>query len=190
MAAMNRVVLWIMINGAFLILSCVQKVKPTIPREGISAPVPDKAGAMRGNGNNKNPRRTASLFEIEGTYTLKKNGSGCKMILEILNNGSAFSYKLLTDTRELQGTVSLRLNEPGTGYYITLKGIKWSEYEGPLSFDEKGEEIEKYAEPPEGVEGSIYQDAIAIQNTGNSMNYYVQIGECDLKFIHLDKQES
>lgn len=70
--------------------------------------------------------------------------------------------------------------------YLTLKNIEWSENEG-IS-DDGGEPIEDDIGLPQEIQGELYKNEIAIQNYGNSMNYYVKFGECDLKYIHLIKK--
>lgn len=40
---------------------------------------------------------------------------------------------------------------------------------------------------PQDIVGVLYENEITIQNYGNAMNYYVQLGACDVKYIHLIK---
>ncbi|MFV0470407.1 MAG: hypothetical protein ACK5L7_00005, partial [Paludibacteraceae bacterium] len=77
-------------------------------------------------------------------------------------------------------------NDKKDGYYLTLKNIEWSENEGAL--DEEGEQVDDSVELPKEIQGVLYKNEITIQNTGNSMNYYVKIAECDQKYIHLIKK--
>ena len=84
--------------------------------------------------------------------------------------------------------VSIKINEEKNGYYITLESIEWSDYRGMIEYDDDGDEIDKELRLPIGIDGILYEDEIVIQNSGNSMNYYVKLGECDLKYIHLIKE--
>lgn len=129
----------------------------------------------------------AYLFPIEGQYLLEKNEGNCTMELNIYYNKKQLSYRLETSTRRLHGDVLITLNEKRDGYYITLKGIEWSEYGGPATPD-KNEEQEEEPVLPQDVEGVLYENEITIQNSGNAMNYYVKLGDCDLKYIHLIKK--
>ncbi|MCH5720093.1 hypothetical protein [Niabella hibiscisoli] len=131
---------------------------------------------------------TKYLFEIEGLYKLTDTIGDCKMELRIFRNKKQFNYQLKTATRQWQGDVLLSFNEKKDGYYITLKGIEWSEYEGVVDPDEQDEQPEEEKALPQEVQGVLYNNEITIQNTGNSMNYYVKFGDCDLKYIHLIKR--
>jgi len=128
------------------------------------------------------------FFEIEGLYTLADTNSCCKMELRIHRNKKQFNYQLNTATRQWQGDVLLTVNEKKDGYYITLQGIEWSEYEGVVDPDEPEEELKEETAFPQDVQGVFYYNEITIQNTGNSMNYYVKFDDCDLKYIHLVKK--
>ena len=126
------------------------------------------------------------LFEIEGNYKLKKDViTDCKISLSLLYKNGILKYNMETNTRKLSGDAEIELNENRDGYYITLKDIKWSEYLGTI--DNDGAESENDLPLPEDIQGVLYKDEITIQNSGNSMNYYVKLGECDVKYIHLIK---
>ena len=126
------------------------------------------------------------LFDIEGNYTLKKDVvTDCKIFLSLFHKNGVLKYNMETNTRKLSGNVEIELNENKDGYYITFKNIEWSEYLGAI--DTEGETSEEDLPLPQDIQGVLYKDEITIQNTGNAMNYYVKIGECDMKYIHLIK---
>ena len=130
--------------------------------------------------------KQTTLFEIAGNYILEDNDTDCKFDLSLYYKNDQLFYQLHTNTRKLTDKAEIELNEKKDGYYITFNNIEWSENEGAL--DDDGEQIDKELVLPTTVQGVLYKDKISIQNTGNAMNYYVKIGECDLKFIHLIRQ--
>lgn len=123
------------------------------------------------------------LFDIEGEYSFKDELTGCKINLTLFYTNNQLKYKLKTNTRELTDNATLLLNEEKNGYYITFENIEYSEYLGAL--DEEGNTSEANLALPQDVEGVLYKNEITIQNGGNAMNYYVKLGECDVKYIHL-----
>ena len=90
-----------------------------------------------------------------------------------------------TNTRKLSGIAKIDLNERKDGYNITFENIEWSEYLGAI--DPEGETSEEDLPLPQDIGGVLYKNEITIQNYGNAMNYYVKLGECDVKYIHLVK---
>lgn len=127
------------------------------------------------------------LFPVEGNYTLEQHDVNCKMNLTIYRNNGQFYYRLKTGKQQWKGDVVITPNEKQDGYYITLKDIEWSEYEGTINFDEEDIEEQDDIALPQEVQGVLYENEITIQNTGNAMNYYVKFGDCDLKYIRLVK---
>ena len=127
----------------------------------------------------------ASPNEVESTVTKKIEDAVSSM--ENIKKINANSYESLSVVIiTLTDKAEIELNEKKDGYYITFNNIEWSENEGAL--DDDGEQIDKEIVLPTTVQGVLYKNEITIQNTGNAMNYYVKIGECDLKFIHLIRQ--
>ena len=122
-------------------------------------------------------------FPIEGTYVTEDDDSTCKMKLTLSYKADQLVYKLTTNTRTLTDKAEIELNEHKDGYYLTLKNIEWSENEGALN--DEGEPTNPDITLPTEIQGALEKNQITIQNAGNSMNYYIQIGECDLKYIHL-----
>ena len=129
------------------------------------------------------PGDAPTLFNIEGNYSIEENESNCKMKLKLYYKNNQLYYQLATNTKKYADRAKIELNEKKDGYYITFNNIEWSENEGAL--DDEGEPLDKEITLPQEVEGVMYKDKITIQNAGNAMNYYVKIGDCDLKFIHL-----
>ncbi len=127
------------------------------------------------------------LFDFTGDYILDPGDVNCKMELNIYPDKKQFAYRLKTNTRQLHGDVVITPNEKQDGYYITLKGIEWSEYEGAATPEEDEIKEQDDMALPQEVQGVLYENEITIQNTGNAMNYYVKFGDCDLKYIHLVK---
>ena len=114
---------------------------------------------------------------LEGNYvsiTIDGNET-CKMTIEIQNYFKGnYKYKLKTEKRDLKGRLQLSFDQEE--YIVYFKGIKFSE-------PRKGFENEY-------ISASVHNDTIKIQNYGNSMNNYVQINECDQKFIYLVKDKN
>ena len=133
-----------------------------------------------------NPNLESELFVIEGIYFFYNDVSKCSLRLDIVKENEYYRYNLKTNTRNLSGSISLNLNEESDGYYVSLDGIEWSENDGPLNAE--GAPIEGNIILPQGIKGSIYKAEIVIQNYGNAMNSYLQLGECDEKYILLKKE--
>ena len=127
-----------------------------------------------------------NIFPIEGEYAIDNEDSSCEMNLILSYKGNQLVYKLTTNTRTLADQAEIELNENKDGYYLTLKNIEWSENEGALN--DEGEATDPDITLPTEVQGVLEKNQITIQNGGNSMNYYVKIGECDAKYIHLIKK--
>jgi hypothetical protein len=134
-------------------------------------------------------KRAESAKQIEGTYVVingPDESGKCTMTIIIEKASGGYTYKFSTESRSLSGELSVEATEGKDGYYINLEGIEWSEYEGAL--DDEGEA--KAKEPldlPIGINGVIIDNEITIQNTGNSMNYYVKLEDCGKKYIRLRK---
>jgi hypothetical protein len=131
-------------------------------------------------------------INIEGVYVVfnePDEAEKCAITITIQKAGEEYNYKFKTESRSLVGKVSLELNEDKDGYYITFEGIEWSEYEGELVMDKDGDyHAKEELELPVGINGLIQENQITIQNYGNSMNSYTQLGECGKKYIILKKQ--
>lgn len=133
--------------------------------------------------------------DIEGTYIYESNSDiNEKAVLTISENNQGFIYNLKTSARNVSGKISITDEDGST--YLTLEGIKWDEYLGDVSKEmDSGSETEdtiQENEPeikiPVGIGALLDVNEIVIQNGGNSMNYYVKLGEIDEKYIHFVKQ--
>lgn len=144
------------------------------------------AGALSSNTITRDSIRY--LFDFTGDYILEPADVNCKMELNIYLYEKQFAYRLKTNTRQLHGDVVITPNEKQDGYYITLKDIEWSEYEGAMNSVEDDIQEQEDIVLPQEVQGVLYENEITIQNTGNAMNYYVKFGDCDLKYIRLVKK--
>ncbi|RLJ69615.1 hypothetical protein [Pedobacter alluvionis] len=127
-----------------------------------------------------------TIFPIDGTYVIENDDPSCEMTLMLSYQADQLVYKLTTNKRTLTDKAEIELNESKDGYYLTLKNIEWSENEGTL--DDEGEPIDPDITLPTEIQGVLEKNQITIQNTGNVMNYYVKIEECNAKFIRLIKK--
>ena len=57
------------------------------------------------------------------------------------------------------------------------------------AIDPEVEASEENVTSPEEIQRVIYENKITIQNYGNAMNYYVKPGDCDIKYIYLNREE-
>lgn len=138
---------------------------------------------LENNPKNNIEKNEKLLFDIEGEYSFKANVTDCKINLTLYYTNNQLKYKLKTNTREIFDNASLELNETKDGYYIILENIEWSEYLGAL--DEEGNPIEENLSLPQEISGELNKNEIIIQNYGNAMNYYMKLGECDVKYLYL-----
>ncbi len=130
-------------------------------------------------------------FDAIGTYTAQGNDADveneCEMTLMVFKKDNTYSYQLKTSKRMVSGKASFTKGEGQNEYYINLEGLPWEEYKGDIS-NQADNKIAENIEIPISVDGEITEGEILIQNLGNAMNYYVKIGECGSKFIHLVRQ--
>ena len=124
-------------------------------------------------------------FRVEGDYI--SDDTDCKIKLTLFYDNGQLKYKMQTDTRTLSDNAEI--SQEDDTYYITFKNIEWSEYKGAIELDENGDEIDNDLGLPEDIQGVLNADEITIQNEGNAMNYYVKLGECGVKYIHLVRQK-
>ena len=125
---------------------------------------------------------------IEGIYKTENSENKietCNLTLTITKKNGKYSYNYKSESRTLNGKVSFYRDIDEA--YITLEGIKWAEYEGDVTNQDDENYEEKDLELPIGIEGSISENEILIQNDGNNMNYYVKLNDCGVKYIHLKK---
>ncbi|WP_156166815.1 hypothetical protein [Pedobacter sp. BMA] len=128
--------------------------------------------------------------EIAGTYNIVNEPvetDKCSMTITISKDAKGYTYTFTSDSRSLKGKLSVETTAENNGYYITLEGIEWSEYEGPLD-DEGDPKAKEGLDLPVGVDALLQDHSITLQNYGNSMNYYVKLADCGKKYILLKKQ--
>jgi len=106
---------------------------------------------------------------LEGTY----KGTSCKISIQLRATKQGFRYHLITPKRNVMGTALISLNNKQ--YTVQLKGADMDEPSELRSNDY--------------ISFSLSKDTITLQNTGNAMNYYVQLQECDAKYIVMVKQK-
>lgn len=122
-------------------------------------------------------------IHVLGDYNYK-NESGCKITLSITKSNKGYHFYYQTSKRQLKGAVTFSRDLDEEQVYINLHGIKWAEDGGDLTNETN---IAEDRELPTVVQGLLDSNEIVIQNTGNAMNYYVKLSDCDEKFIHLKK---
>ena len=173
-----------------VLFSCTNNNRPVVP--GVVKDTVVKSDS--GQNTKPIPQQASPLSgakdEISGTYVIVNEpveADKCSMTITISKDTKGYSYTFTSDSRSLKGKLSVEANDEKNGHYITLEGIEWSEYEGPL--DDEGEPTSK--EPldlPVGIGALLQNDTISLQNYGNSMNYYLQLADCGKKYIVLKKQ--
>lgn len=130
--------------------------------------------------------------KYEGTYErvpLVDETGACPMTLVIDRNSTGYNYLLNLDKQHYSGKASI--SSEGNETFLTLEGIRWSEYEGDTSGedDETTQTSADSVEIPVGVGALVTDSGFVIQNTGNAMNYYVKFAGCDCKYINLVKRK-
>lgn len=130
----------------------------------------------------QNKNDIAGIYKIDNEESIAE----CDLTITFINTKKGYIFKLKSAKLDQSGKVSLKPTEDKKGFYFTLEGIEWSEYEGDIS-DEQQENSNDF-ELPIGIVGVISAGKIDIQNSGNAMNYYVQLADCDLKYIHMKRQ--
>jgi len=103
---------------------------------------------------------------ITGVYETAKEDSGsCPIKIIIKRQKTQYYYQIITNRRNKKGKVLL---DKSDAQYITFKGLPADENNGDL-------------------QGILSNHEILIQNTGNAMNQYTRLSECDKKYIRLVK---
>ena len=113
------------------------------------------------------PVDNKKLQEYVGTYKTDDEKS-CSINLTITLKADGLHYKIKTKTRNKEGHIKIvKMGEETYVNFIGLRGDK----------------------PKDQIEGLCADHKITIQNDGNAMNQYTNFGECDLKYIVLEKVE-
>lgn len=137
--------------------------------------------------------------EIVGIYTTESEWDDladlcdCPMRLKIEEEAGKYIYTLRISQIQYRGDVSLSReidHDNDETIYITLDGIPWAEWLGNIAHIEDEEDMPELMEIS-GVDGvwDSNRNSIMIQNTGNAMNYYVKLKECDCKYIYLSRKD-
>lgn len=123
--------------------------------------------------------------DISGSYEqADTTNEGCPISVTIWKSSSGYRYKLTNAQKHYTGKIKLERDAQSMG--IVFEGIPYAEYEGDVSqLDDQANRPQPKL--PVGVGGLLNGDTILIQNYGNAMNYYVQFGGCQAKFITLVK---
>jgi len=126
---------------------------------------------------------------VLGDYVVK-DGEGCKITLSITKSNSGYHFYYNSGERKIKGSVTFGRSLIDNLVYINLNGITWAEDSGDVAqMDDQKQTSSEDSELPTVVQGLLTDKEIVIQNTGNAMNYYVKLGDCDLKYIHLKKRK-
>jgi hypothetical protein len=127
---------------------------------------------------------------VEGIYIEKPSGTetgSCPIQVIITKALKGYHYQLTLSEQNYTGTATLSTNDEQT--YLTFEGITWAEYEGDVSNDTTEQTTDSTTpETPVGIGALLQNNEMSIQNTGNSMNYYVKLAGCDRKYITLIKK--
>jgi hypothetical protein len=121
-----------------------------------------------------------------GTYKAEEQDK-CALSISVTKSKGEYRYQFKSATRTLNGKVTFSRSLDENLVYIDFHGIEWDEDSGDVTNDDDGESSSGNDNLPTIVQGLLSNGEIAIQNTGNAMNRYVKIGECDLKYIHLKR---
>lgn len=108
---------------------------------------------------------------LEGIYRYKQREdekTECDLTIEITKKKGEFYYKLRTTNATKTGKIFFYRSLDEKLNYIYFEGLK--------------NDSDK-----ENIHGLLSENEILIQNTGNSMNDYTRLLECDIKYIVLTK---
>lgn len=127
--------------------------------------------------------------QIEGVYTaepINDEVGNCDITVTITKKKQDYFFSLETDSKTINGKVTLTKNKETANTIIMFEGIPWDEYEGNL---DAADSTDTELEIPIGIDGMLKNDTITIQNSGNSMNSYTKFLECGYKYIHLVRKQ-
>lgn len=123
--------------------------------------------------------------DLLGAYKVEEQNK-CALNINITKNKGQYFYHFKNLKRDLKGKVTFSRSLEENLVYINLHGIEWEEDSGDVT-NEDDEHSSADRELPTIVQGLLSDGEILIQNTGNAMNRYVKISQCDLKYIHLKR---
>jgi len=101
-------------------------------------------------------------------------------------------HMLKTANHTWKGKVELEASREGL--YVIFSNVRWAEFRGNLASERDYEEVgkpQKLDELPMEIAALFdwKNEEFVIQNSGNSMNYYVKFKESDKKFIYFRKEK-
>ncbi|MBC8984960.1 hypothetical protein H9X96_04135 [Pedobacter sp. N36a] len=123
---------------------------------------------------------------LVGTYKFDSE-SGCPLTIKISKMNGAYGYSFKSSIRTLKGKVTFSRSLDEKLVYINFNGIEWEDNTGAISDDDLDEEPKATMNLPTSVGGLLSDGEINIQNSGNSMNAYLKIGECSAMYIPLKR---
>ena len=124
--------------------------------------------------------------KLIGNYRVDEEDK-CALSITISKSRGEYHYHFKSAARNLNGKVTFGRSLDEKLVYINFHGIEWDEDSGDVTKDEDGESFSGNDNLPTVVQGLLSDGEVVIQNTGNAMNRYVKIAECDLKYIHLKR---
>ncbi len=125
-------------------------------------------------------------INLIGNYQVDEDDK-CALSITISKSKGGYHYHFKSATRNLNGKVTFSRSLDENLVYVDFHGIEWDEDSGDVTKNDDGESSSENDNLPTVVQGLLSDGEILIQNTGNAMNRYVKIGECDLKYIHLKR---
>ncbi len=109
--------------------------------------------------------------DLEGDYTVETdNPEICDIAVQIKKVSGEYQYTFKTTQRDKKGKLQF-IRMPEAAVYIVFDGLIPDDQEGGA-----------------GIEGMLDEKDIVIQNSGNAMNPFTMLKECDLKYIRLVKK--
>lgn len=121
-----------------------------------------------------------------GNYQVDEQDK-CALSMIISKSKGEYHYHFKSSTRNINGKVTFSRSLDEKLVYINFHGIDWDEDSGDVTKSDDEESSSKNDSLPTVVQGLLSDGGVVIQNTGNAMNRYVKIAECDLKYIHLKR---
>jgi hypothetical protein len=108
---------------------------------------------------------------LEGNYTVETDDPEiCNIAVQMTKNRGEYQYTFKTNQRDKKGKLQF-IRLPEESVFIVFEGLIPDDQEGGT-----------------GIEGMLDETGIVIQNSGNAMNPFLMLKECDLKYIHLVKK--
>ena len=108
---------------------------------------------------------------LEGDYTVETdNPEICDIAVQIKKVSGEYQYTFKTSQRDKKGKLQF-VRLPEESIFIVFDSLIPDDQEGGG-----------------GIEGMLDESDIVIQNSGNAMNPYTLLKECDLKYIRLVKK--